>query len=89
MKQGLESTQDERACSALWAIKLDDEVGGRAIQVRVVQGLEPQHFLKIFKGKMVIFMVSRLVLLNCNSDDHEYQRFDMFCFDIGGTRKWF
>ena len=36
-------------------MKLDDEVGGKAIQVRVVQGKEPRHFIKMFGGKMVVF----------------------------------
>ena len=36
-------------------MKLDDEVGGKAIQVRVVQGKEPRHFIKMFGGKMIVF----------------------------------
>ena len=31
-------------------MKLDDDLGGRAIQVRVTQGNEPRHFLRMFKG---------------------------------------
>lgn len=54
--QGNKSTQDEKAASAIWAVKLDEELHGKAIQVRVVQDREPGHFLKIFKGKMIIFM---------------------------------
>lgn len=76
--QGLESTQDEKACSALWAVKLDEEVGGRAVQVRVVQGLETQHFLKIFKGKMVIFMGGHASGFKNRQDQDSY--------DVDGTR---
>jgi hypothetical protein len=32
---------------------LDDELGGAAVQVRVVQSKEPAHFLTIFNGKMI------------------------------------
>ena len=53
--QGSESSQDEKAASAINAVKLDDEVGGKAIQVRVVQGKEPRHFIKMFGGKMIVF----------------------------------
>ena len=35
-------------------IKLDDELGGCPIEQRVIQGKEPEHFLRMFKGKMII-----------------------------------
>ncbi|XP_024086228.1 gelsolin, cytoplasmic [Cimex lectularius] len=54
--QGKDSTADEKVASAMQAVKLDNELGGRAIQIRVEQGLEPAHFNSLFKGKMVIFM---------------------------------
>lgn len=41
--------------AALKTIEKDDELGGVAVQVRVVQGREPAHFLQIFKGKMITF----------------------------------
>lgn len=49
--QGKDSTYDEKAVAALEAVRLDNEVGGKAIQVRVEQGNEPSHFLKMFHGK--------------------------------------
>ena len=52
--QGHNSTQDERADSALIAKQLDDDLGGMPVQVRVVQGKEPPHFYKIFENRMVI-----------------------------------
>ena len=52
--QGSQSTQDEKAASAINAVKLDDDLEGQGIQVRVVQGREPRHFIKMFDGKMVI-----------------------------------
>lgn len=51
---GQHSSQDEQGTAALKTVELDDELGGAAVQVRVVQGKEPAHFLNIFKGKMII-----------------------------------
>lgn len=45
------SSQDERAASAIHTVRLDNELNGKAVQVRVVQGSEPAHFLRIFKGE--------------------------------------
>lgn len=52
--QGQHSSQDEKATAAKKTVELDDELGGAAVQVRVVQGKEPAHFLTIFNGKMTI-----------------------------------
>jgi advillin len=51
--QGRESTQDEKGSSALLSAELDKDMGGSAVQVRVIQGKEPKHFRSLFKGKMV------------------------------------
>ncbi|CAH1246516.1 AVIL [Branchiostoma lanceolatum] len=54
--QGLRSSTDEKGASALLAKQVDEEeFGGSATQIRVVQGKEPEHFLRIFKGKMITF----------------------------------
>jgi hypothetical protein len=37
--------------------ELDDSLGGRPVQVRVVQGKEPAHFRQLFKGKMIVHQV--------------------------------
>ncbi|XP_023814633.1 gelsolin isoform X2 [Oryzias latipes] len=56
MWQGAESSQDEVGASALLAVQLDDELGGGAVQVRVVQGKEPAHLMTLFKGQpMVVY----------------------------------
>jgi len=39
----------------LKAVELDDRLGGGPVQVRVVQGKEPPHFLAIFQGKFTVF----------------------------------
>jgi hypothetical protein len=52
--QGLDSSVDEKGASALLAKELDDELGGGATQVRVVQNKETDHFLTLFRGRFVI-----------------------------------
>ncbi|XP_077418065.1 gelsolin-like isoform X2 [Vanacampus margaritifer] len=55
--QGEESSRDERAASAILAAELDEELGGGAAQVRVVQGKEPAHLMSLFGGQpMVIYL---------------------------------
>ncbi|XP_044191304.1 gelsolin-like [Thunnus albacares] len=54
--QGAESSQDEVGASAILAVQLDDELGGAAVQVRVVQGKEPAHLMSLFRGQpMVVY----------------------------------
>lgn len=48
------STKD-KAKSAMYTSQLDREMNDAALQVRVVQGHEPRHFLKIFKGKLITY----------------------------------
>lgn len=54
--QGNKSSIDEKAASAIQAVKMDNEMGGKAVQIRVVQDYEPKHFLQMFKGKLIIFL---------------------------------
>ena len=53
--QGAHSTADEQGTAALKAVELDDRLGGKPIQIRVVQGKEPPHFLAMFGGKFTVF----------------------------------
>lgn len=53
--QGSHASQDEAGTVAAKAVELDNRLEGRAVQVRVVQGKEPPHFIAVFGGKMVIF----------------------------------
>ncbi|XP_070689510.1 gelsolin-like [Pempheris klunzingeri] len=56
MWQGAESSQDEVGASAILAVQLDDELGGGAVQVRVVQGKEPAHLMSLFGSQpMVVY----------------------------------
>jgi len=53
--QGQNCSIDERGASAIHAARIDnEELGGGAVQVRVVQGQEPRHFIKMFGGNLVV-----------------------------------
>ncbi|XP_071551648.1 gelsolin, cytoplasmic isoform X2 [Panulirus ornatus] len=76
--QGCSSSQDEKAASAIHTVRLDNELNGKAVQVRVVQGYEPAHFLRVFKGRMVIFLGGKASGFK-NVHDHD-------TYDVDGTR---
>jgi len=76
--QGSQSSTDERAVSALKAMEMDDALGGAPTQVRVVQGSEPRHFIKMFDGHLVIFTGGKASGFT-NVHDHD-------TYDVDGTR---
>ncbi|XP_034008651.1 gelsolin-like isoform X2 [Trematomus bernacchii] len=54
--QGADSSVDEGGVSAFLTVQLDEELGGAAVQVRVVQGKEPAHLMSLFGGQpMVVY----------------------------------
>ncbi|XP_041817129.1 villin-1 [Chelmon rostratus] len=55
MWQGRHATKDEITACAYQAVNVDNKYNGAPVQVRVVMGKEPRHFLSIFKGKLIIF----------------------------------
>uniref|UniRef100_A0A3B3BIV4 Villin-like n=1 Tax=Oryzias melastigma TaxID=30732 RepID=A0A3B3BIV4_ORYME len=55
MWQGRHATKDEITACAYQAVTVDSKYHGAPVQVRVVMGKEPRHFLAIFKGKFIIF----------------------------------
>ncbi|KAJ3611630.1 hypothetical protein NHX12_021645, partial [Muraenolepis orangiensis] len=55
MWQGLHATRDEVTASAYQAVNVDNQFNGAPVQVRVIMGKEPRHFLAIFKGRLIIF----------------------------------
>lgn len=57
LRQGLHATKDEITACAYQAVNIDNKYNGAPVQVRVVMGKEPRHFLAIFKGKLIIFEV--------------------------------
>lgn len=77
--QGSKSSIDEKASSAIHAAKIDNEdMGGKAIQIRVVQGEEPRHFIKMFGGNMIVFAGGKASGFNNVKDRDEY--------DVDGVR---
>ena len=76
--QGLHSSIDEKAAAAIHAVRMDQELHGKAIQVRVVEGFEPRHLLKIFKGKIIVFSGGKASGFK-NFRDHD-------TYDADGTR---
>merc|ERR1711970_415730 len=77
--QGSKSSTDEKGASAIHATRIDnEELGGQAIQVRVVQGQEPRHFIKMFGGSMVVFSGGKASGFNNVHDLDDY--------DEDGTR---
>lgn len=55
--QGRHATQDEITACAYQTVNIDNKYNGAPVQVRVIMGKEPRHFLAIFKGKLIIFEV--------------------------------
>lgn len=62
MLQGLHATNDEITACAYQAVTVDNKYNGAPVQVRVVMGKEPRHFLAMFKGKLIIFEVEFFTL---------------------------
>ena len=85
--QGLESTQDEQGAAALLSTKLDDKFGGEPVQQRVVQGQEPEHFLRMLKGKMIVKRGGRSKGAATVSEAEE-QGGTVHLYKVRGTNEW-
>ncbi|EMP29418.1 Villin-1 [Chelonia mydas] len=55
MWQGRHASVDEVTACAFNAVELDKKYGNEPVQIRVTMGREPQHFLAIFKGSLIIY----------------------------------
>ena len=67
------------------AVKLDNELGGRAVQVRVVQGKEPDHFMAIFGGKLVIYSGGRASSFEAQEGEKDEVLGDTFMLQVRGN----
>jgi len=77
ISQGLKAEAQDKGAAALKAVELDDAVGGRAVQVRVVQGKEPSHFIAMFGGEMTIFLG--------DADDSGYEPVKPYLLQVRGN----
>lgn len=83
--QGSTSGQDEKGIAAVMAVELDNKLGGRAVQVRVVQGKEPDHFLAIFGGKLVIYSGGRASSFESQEGEKDDVLGDTFMLQVRGN----
>ena len=54
---------DEQGTVALKTIEIDNQqFEGKALQVRVIEGKEPNHFMSMFGGRIIIYQVKNLLI---------------------------
>jgi len=81
--QGSKTSVDEKGASALHAARIDnEELGGKAVQVRMVQGREPRHFIKMFGGSMVVFSGGKASGFKNVHDRDEYDEDGVRMFQV-------
>ncbi|XP_018020735.1 LOW QUALITY PROTEIN: advillin-like, partial [Hyalella azteca] len=85
--RGLHSTADEQGTAAARAVELDQKLQGRAVLVRVVQGMEPSHFMAIFRGKMVVYEGGHSSGFKSLSE-REVSRKSTYTLQVRGTTKF-
>ncbi|OQV19146.1 Villin-1 [Hypsibius exemplaris] len=85
---GRKSTQDEQGTAALKTVEMDNKLGGGPVQVRVVQGKEPPHFMAMFGGQMVIFEGGKASgFANANQEDKQEKK-ESHLLHIRGTSRY-
>jgi len=82
---GADSTSDEKGAAALHVTKMDDQLGGAATQVRVVMGKEPSHFVRCFKGTMVVHSGGKASGFKNRADADSYDMDGISLFQIRGN----
>ncbi|TYZ59913.1 hypothetical protein PybrP1_006896 [[Pythium] brassicae (nom. inval.)] len=83
--QGRQSSTDEKAAAALWAKKLDDDMGGAPVQVRVLQGKEPAHFRALFRGAMVVHTGGKASGFANSAETDSYDTDGVALYHVKGT----
>uniref|UniRef100_A0A7S2D1R4 HP domain-containing protein n=1 Tax=Florenciella parvula TaxID=236787 RepID=A0A7S2D1R4_9STRA len=83
--QGKDSSKDEKGASALLAKELDDAMGGAPVQVRVVQGKEPNHFRQLFKGKMIVHEGGKASGFKNSTEGDSFDDDGISLFHVKGT----
>jgi len=82
---GSQSSQDEKGAAAILATKMDDELNGAATQVRVVMGKEPSHFVRCFKGTMVVHAGGKASGFKNKADADTYDEDGVSLFHVRGV----
>ena len=85
IKKGATSGQDEKGTAAVMAVQLDNKLGGRAVQVRIVQGKEPEHFLAIFGGKLIIYSGGRASSFEAQEGEKDDVLGDTYMLQVRGN----
>lgn len=67
------------------AVKLDNKLGGRAVQIRVVQGKEPDHFVAMFGGKMIIYTGGRASAFEIQQGEKDDVLGDTYLLQVRGN----
>ncbi|KAG1662657.1 Villin-1 [Nymphon striatum] len=81
---GNKSTADEKGTAALKTIELDDKLHGKAVQVRIIQGKEPPHFMAMFGGMIIVYEGGKSSgFKNVNAKDIGHG--DSFMLQVRGT----
>lgn len=83
--QGAKSSIDERAAAAMLTDQMDKKLGGIATQVRVVQNKEPEHFLRMFRGRFIILEGGKGAGFRAGSEDDTYDKEGKRMFHVRGT----
>ncbi|XP_035235243.1 gelsolin-like isoform X1 [Anguilla anguilla] len=95
MWQGVDSSQDETAASAILAAQLDEELGGKPVQVegapllsqvRVVQGKEPAQLMSLFGGQPMVVHKNGTSREGGQAEPAETRLFQLRANPAGGTR---
>ncbi|XP_037086795.1 LOW QUALITY PROTEIN: villin-1-like [Pollicipes pollicipes] len=85
---GAHSSQDEQGTAALKTVEMDDSLGGRPVQVRVVQGKEPPHFLAMFSGHMVVYSGGRSSAFDGVNGTRDATIGDTYLLQVHGTTQY-
>lgn len=83
--QGRNSSTDEKAASALLTVDLDAHGASDSVQIRVMQGKEPTHFKRLFKGKMIVHLGGRHSGFKNSVEQDTYDTDGISLFQIKGT----